>query len=188
MEQILQMMAALPHNCHYCDYRHSYCGKTDEELLKTYETGQCDGFVLGKCYFCAIQQCGDEETQRYLCDEAFYPEGCVNFKPGLGYADTSEDQVSTEQVHRQARTRDERRRRTNRKKKHWKQLASYSWWCSGAYETTDYKGRPFIKRYWRGQRSKWIKKKCNKRFRRTQEVSRQRGVYRKYSEFWWDYD
>ena len=134
---------------------------------------------------------GQIDDDSRVCDYAFYPAGCSSFKPGKGYEEwlefEKEEHINKEKEYREY-TRGDRRRKTARKKKHWKQLASYSWLCSGAYETEDYKGRLFIKRYWRGQRSKWIKRKCNRKFRRTQEVSRQHGVYRKYSEFWWDYD
>lgn len=192
MEQILQMMAELPQCCHYCEYRHSYCGKTDDEILAIYETKDCPEFVPGKCYVCAVYQAlsGEELCQCRVCDDTFYPDGCSSFKPGDGYEELLElvkEEPAREEKEYREQTRGDRRRKNARKKKHLKQLAKIGWWPSGAYETEDYKGRPFIKRYWRGQRSKWIKKKCNKRFRRTQEVSRERGAYRKYSEFWWDY-
>ena len=85
MGRILQKIAELPHSCHHCDYRHVYCGKSDEDILNTYVTCECDKFLLGRCYYCAIRQSGDEESMRSLCNEAYYPGGCINFKAGMGY-------------------------------------------------------------------------------------------------------
>ncbi len=57
---------------------------------------------------------------------------------------------------------------------------------AGAWYDDD-KGR--YVRYYRGQRSSWIKKQCNRKFRRSYGMcSAKRGAYRKYTEFWWEYD
>ena len=49
-----------------------------------------------------------------------------------------------------------------------------------------------LKRYWRGQCSKEIKKRCNRRLRRNKSIRdiafHQRGKYRRCTEFWWEYD
>ena len=47
-------------------------------------------------------------------------------------------------------------------------------------------------REWRGQRSKFIKRACNRKFRRSNKlnmiVSRHRSIHHKTTEFWWEYD
>ena len=49
----------------------------------------------------------------------------------------------------------------------------------------------FYQKVWRGQRSKYIKKRCNRRFRQNNKfntiVSSNKGINRKATEFWWDY-
>ena len=72
------------------------------------------------------------------------------------------------------------------------------WYPSGAY----YVGRDGyscnkdeairLKRSWRGKRSKFIKKNCNRKFRRSSKlnmiVSRHKNIMHKATEFWWEYD
>ncbi len=45
----------------------------------------------------------------------------------------------------------------------------------------------FVERYWRGKRSKNIKKFCNRKLRRKDsETAYQNGEYKKATEFWWE--
>ena len=44
------------------------------------------------------------------------------------------------------------------------------------------------RRWWRGKRSKQIKKNCNRRLRRTSQEVYQNGEYKKATEFWWELD
>ena len=77
-------------------------------------------------------------------------------------------------------------------------MSKTSYWCSGAYpvdKNGDYcslEESIRLKRYWRGQRSHYIKKECNRRFRRSNKLNKiygkQRGLYRRALEFWWEYD
>ena len=46
----------------------------------------------------------------------------------------------------------------------------------------------FYERYWRGKRSKQIKKNCNRKLRRTNNEAYQNGEYKKATEFWWELD
>ena len=89
-------------------------------------------------------------------------------------------------------TRAERRRRNRVYSKHLKFLSDNAWFPSGAYEVEDKNGNKRIKRYWRGQRSKSIKKKCNRMLRRSNKLNTltgsNRGWYRRATEFWWEYD
>lgn len=41
-------------------------------------------------------------------------------------------------------------------------------------------------RYYRGKRSKQIKKNCNRRLRKMQVDISNGGLYKKYTEFWWE--
>lgn len=42
-------------------------------------------------------------------------------------------------------------------------------------------------RYWRGKRSKLIKRTCNKKFRKMSiDVGREKSQYRKCTQFWWE--
>lgn len=73
-------------------------------------------------------------------------------------------------------------------------LATYpSGYPSGAYWKEGWKDKTFQARYvrcYRGQRSKQIKKRCNRRFRRKREgyYDTPNGcAYRKVTEFWWEY-
>ncbi len=66
----------------------------------------------------------------------------------------------------------------------------------------DYVDDPFCAKYikwsWRGKRSKYIKKQCIRRSRSKYKhkryhnndlsISRERGLHRKDTEFWWEYD
>ena len=46
-----------------------------------------------------------------------------------------------------------------------------------------------LKRIYRGKRSKYLKKTCNRKLRRTnlKYHAVKRGSYRKLTEFWWEY-
>ena len=45
----------------------------------------------------------------------------------------------------------------------------------------------YMKRWYRGSRSKWIKKLCNRKFRRKGVVSSNRAIQHKMTEYWWIY-
>lgn len=46
----------------------------------------------------------------------------------------------------------------------------------------------YYKREYRGQRSKWLKKNCNKKLRNSNEEELfKNGEYKKNSDFWWNY-
>ena len=46
--------------------------------------------------------------------------------------------------------------------------------------------KPYYKRIYRGQRSKWIKKMCNRSVRRYKGKIPNGGSYKKIDEFWWE--
>ncbi len=87
----------------------------------------------------------------------------------------------------------ERRERTRRHYKKLRKLSNDSsrWWCSGVSIETSANGKEYPRRYYRGQRSKAIKKACNRLLRRKKSLmgfaSKARGLYRKATEFWWNY-
>ena len=45
----------------------------------------------------------------------------------------------------------------------------------------------YMKRWYRGSRSRWIKKLCNREFRRKGIVSSSRAIQHKMTEYWWIY-
>jgi hypothetical protein len=45
----------------------------------------------------------------------------------------------------------------------------------------------YYKRTYRGRRSKSIKKDCHRKFRRTNIISRSKGILKRTTEFWWEY-
>ena len=61
--------------------------------------------------------------------------------------------------------------------------------CGASKKETD-KGERIVRTY-REQSSKYIKKDCNRRFRRNSKfnmiVTRKRNIQRKATEFWWEY-
>ena len=46
--------------------------------------------------------------------------------------------------------------------------------------------KPYYQRIYRGQRSKWIKKQCNRSVRRYKGKIQNGGSYKKIDEFWWE--
>ena len=88
--------------------------------------------------------------------------------------------------------RDSRRRRTARYKKRLRALARLPFYPSGASIEESGAGKEYARRYYRGLRSKYIKKECNRQFRRSSKlnmlVMSARGGYRRVTEFWWEYD
>lgn len=44
----------------------------------------------------------------------------------------------------------------------------------------------YYKRYWRGSRSKYLKRQSNKKLRRYKHEVPSRGGYRKVFDFWWE--
>lgn len=108
-------------------------------------------------------------------------------------------QNETEIVEEQAKiikftpmTRAERRRRNRAYKKHLEKLYTDSsgFPCGASKKETD-RGEHIV-RAWRGQRSKCIKKNCNRRFRRNNKlnmiVTRNRNIQHRATEFWHEYD
>ena len=93
----------------------------------------------------------------------------------------------------------ERKRRAIRKE-HYKliRLAGMECYYCGVYyvdrrgECCEKDEAVRIKRFWRGKRSRLIKKNCNRQFRRQKAlrmlISNKRGLYRKSTEFWWALD
>ena len=43
----------------------------------------------------------------------------------------------------------------------------------------------YMKRYYRRRESRWLKKQCNRKFRREGIVTSSRGAQHKITEFWW---
>ena len=70
------------YSCTYCEYRHGGCDHTDDEAMATYDSKPCGDFKLGSCYSCVVLQSG-QEAMNNLCDEAFFPSRCKNFKLGI---------------------------------------------------------------------------------------------------------
>ena len=87
--------------------------------------------------------------------------------------------------------RGERRRRNIVYKNHLERLKKFSWYPCVAYEKETSSGTITV-REWRGQRSKLIKRACNRKFRRCNKlnmiVSRKRALHHRVTEFWWEYD
>lgn len=92
----------------------------------------------------------------------------------------------------------EKRRKENNYKKHIKDLFQYSKdrWVEVKVKARDKNNKwekdpEKIKCYlrtWREQRSKDIKRQCNKKLRRDKENAYQNGEYKKATEFWWELD
>lgn len=75
--------------------------------------------------------------------------------------------------------------RNKENQKRWAKL-DFNWYPCGAYYDDD-KER-YIRTY-RGQRSKYFKNVCNKKFRRSCNGYIPKGnKYRRFSEFWWEID
>ena len=92
----------------------------------------------------------------------------------------------------------EKRRKENNYKKRVKDLFQYSKdrWVevkveardkNNKWETDPEKIKCYL-RTWREQRSKDIKRQCNKKLRRDKENAYQNGDYKKATEFWWELD
>ena len=90
-----------------------------------------------------------------------------------------------------------KRERDWKHRNHAKKLANiyqYGWWPPYYYKTREWvKGygmyeipKTYYQRIYRGQRSKWIKKQCNRSVRRYKGKIPNGGFYKKIDEFWWE--
>ena len=68
-------------------------------------------------------------------------------------------------------------------KHHLKQIADISGCPAGATFDDD---RNCVMRTYKGKYATWVKRVCNRKFRRTNIVSRSRCIQRKYTEYWWE--
>lgn len=65
-------------------------------------------------------------------------------------------------------------------------LETKDWFIRDGYiEIIEYK-KPYYKRIYRGQRSKWIKNQCNRSVRRYKGKIPNGGSYKKIAEYWWE--
>lgn len=87
--------------------------------------------------------------------------------------------------------RDMRRRKASRHKKYMRNLASFGTWPGGATIKEKDNGKEYVVALHRGRRSRYLKKLCNRHFRRSSKlgllVMSEKGAYRKLTEFWWEY-
>ena len=90
-----------------------------------------------------------------------------------------------------------KRRRDWKHRNHAKKISENStgWPCGYYYKYEIYirgygyvkNPKPYYKRIYRGQRSKWIKKMCNQKIRRYKGEISKGGNYKKIAEFWHEY-
>lgn len=189
--------------CHFCHFRHGGCGKSNEEILKTYDTKICDQFIPGKCYYCVVEQIGDQETADKVCFDAIYPSGCYNFKEGYNYeyfeellknSDFMEHEPNEHkdlefiaiQEKRKAIKRIIKTRKYNKKLK---RKAKENRYIRGPY-FSDKKNRVLIG--YRGKRSKYLKRQSNRVLRNlaiNENSTQLKGSsYRKFFDYWWELD
>ena len=86
----------------------------------------------------------------------------------------------------------ERRKTDKDYKEHLKNLKESNAPAGAFDENRDWTNDPdkikFFKREWRGSRSKFLKKDCNKAVRRSDsETLFQGGLFKKLQDFWWRY-
>lgn len=90
-----------------------------------------------------------------------------------------------------------KRERDWKHRNHAKKLANiyqYGWWPPYYYKHEEWVTgygwyelqKPYYQRIYRGQRSKWIKKQCNRSVRRYKGKIPNGGFYKKIDEFWWE--
>ncbi len=183
--------------CIFCDKRH--CCLIDEDKFNKVilEDKDCDEFVLGKCFYCAL----DQEDFDNLCageGDVFYPQGCSNFKPGLYYeeylANVAEDNAVYElndkitPFNTDLERRKALKRRKNNKRYHNRMLRK-------AQENKGFPGPCIdevsgrVKVYGRGKASRWLKQQAHRRIRRIgiqNEQLYQHGQHKKVFDYWWE--
>ena len=181
MNNIFTSPDEVPHVCHFCNYRHGGC--SSEEVLGVYDAKDCKDFEIGKCYSCAIYQCGDQEIENNLCDDVFYPEGCHNFKLGrlLKFDKDIESEAKGEiKKHNHRDKREDRRRRTAKYKRRLVFIAKNAANYPGPYYS---KKKNRVVNDGRGQISSYLKKLSNKKVRRTKGLF-SGSTYRKVYDYW----
>ena len=65
-------------------------------------------------------------------------------------------------------------------------LKTKDWYIRDGYIEIIECKKPYYQRIYRGQRSKWIKKQCNRSVRRYKGKIPNGGSYKKIDEFWWE--
>ena len=195
----------IKHICTYCDKRHGGCSIDGDKWEKLLEGEfDCDEFVLGKCFYCIVNQEDNDNTVACLCSgygDVFYPQGCDNFKAGLNYEDyliaVEQDNARDMDIEVDKgvlfETEKERqkalRRRKNSKRYNSRMLRKArenKGWSPGPYfdETI---GR--VKIWDRGKRSRWLKQQAHRRMRRLSvqnEFLYQHGQHKKLFDYWWE--
>lgn len=181
-----------PNCCHYCEFRHSGCC-SEEEILKSFYTNECNYFIPGKCYYCAVHQGAVDDDEKWLvCSEAFYPDGCENFKEGVDYdiflkyikeSNSLQDENKDDIVLIKNSARAQRRRLTRRHNARLRLIAEIDGNYPGPY-ISDRKGR--VINPGRGRISKYLKKQSNRKIRRYKNRRFHGGNYRKLFDYWWE--
>ena len=192
-------MSVIKECCHFCQFRYGGCGKLKDEALATYETHKCDEFVPGKCYYCSIEQKGNEKEVNSICIDTFYPCGCINFKEGDNYnyfvesmkneCSYSTDKDVIYQHELDNKRRHKRRVGTKKYKKRLKRKADSNKYVQGPFYDED-KKHVIVPA--RGSRSKWLKRQSNKKIRRQRFIEGHEKLrhadYRRVFDFWWNLD
>lgn len=60
------------------------------------------------------------------------------------------------------------------------------WYPCPYWSTFDENGKKYIKRFYRGQKSKYFKRLSNKRVRKNKKLSGRGNNYRKLFDYWWE--
>ena len=164
---------------------------------------------LSEKYNISIEEMDKINEDYLLFDYIYYYQGVLSKKPmdkalemieneleynGFVFENGYEDFISAYIDKISEKEKYGNRRRQNKNyKKHLKFLSDTigGYNCSAYYYDYSWKDKtrkPYYKRLYRGKRSKYIKKDCNRRIRRNKEVLLQRGMKNRYTEFWWNYD
>lgn len=192
--------------CTFCDKRHYGCGVDNEKFEQMIHGNRdCDEFVLGKCFYCIVDQENNEKTVENLCageGDVFYPQGCSNFKPGSDYDDyldaVAEDNACFEEEKCFDRgiyfdTEKERLKAANRRKssrryhnRMIRKAKENKGWLPGPYYDEDI-GR--VRIWQRGKRSRWLKQQAHRRVRRVNvenDLLYQHGQHKRLFDYWWE--